>query len=111
MSNNNDSRVLFSDFVNKNRGVVKRLDKRNVFEYEGSVYAFSLSNNGYAECRQFYSDCDRLLTLDYKTMKMYDIPKEHLEVDTKPNRITPAGHKAFTAVCEFDKSFVSNLKV
>lgn len=110
MSMNNSSREIFNNFIAANPQY-KREMNRNVFIRGGVKYAFSVSTSGKAECRQFYEDCDHLLTLDYRTMKVYDIPREELNIHSSPNRITGSGLKAFTAKGDFDQDFESNIKV
>ena len=38
---NNISRLCFAQFIDKNKGKVKRVDSRNVLEMNGNLYAFS----------------------------------------------------------------------
>lgn len=111
MSINNESRVWFAEFIEQNKGVVSRVDKRNVFDCNGDRYAFSLSTKGYVECRQMYEDCNKLLTIDYNTMEIYEVGREILDVQSLPNRVTVKGVKAFTAKAPFSVAVVSKFKI
>lgn len=102
---NNISRLCFAQFLDKNKGRVKRVDSRNVLEMNGSLYAFSTTEKPVIECRQFYEDCSGVICFNIRSNKTYLVHLKDLHVDASPNRITAKGVKAFSVKAEQNKQY------
>jgi hypothetical protein len=108
---NNLSRIKFKEFLQKNTWL-KRVDSRNVCaDPFGNIYAFCIVQTDKIECRQFYADCTDLICLNVTSNKLLQIPREHLHIDVRPNRVTIGGCKAFTARAESKNAFAPALVI
>lgn len=112
MEANNVSRVLFKEFVEKNN-LTKDDSSRNVFVKDGKKIAFSLINNkkNFVECRQFYSDCDGLVSYDQVLNVLLEFDKSDLIISQKPSRISPNGVFAFNAKGDYSLAKKSSYKM
>jgi hypothetical protein len=111
MTNNNLSRKLFNEFLSKNPSLV-RVDSRNVFDANGTRYAFSINKfSKSVECRQFYEDCDALISLDLSKNVLIEFPRSALTISTRPTRVTANGIKAYDASCSTFTTTISDFVV
>lgn len=112
MTNNNLSRKLFKEFLAKNPELV-RVDTRNVFDDQnGKRYAFALNTSSrFVECRQFYQDCDALISLDVDKNVLVEVPRSVLNISAKPTRVTAGGLKAYDANCSTFTTTISEFVV
>jgi len=101
---NNESRKLFSQVCSKYD--LKRLGSRNVFKKGHTTIAVSISTGDHIECRQFYEDCDMLLSYHEPSLTWYLVHKDGLNIDTSPNRLTSKGVASYTAKCELQFQFI-----
>lgn len=109
MTKNNRSRAIFKLICEKNN--FNRDPNRNVFEKGGKTIAFSVSYKEYVECRQFYNDCDALLSYHTDSNKWLIVSRKTLTVSDKCNRISPNGKKSYSAKCELQLCKPINIKI
>lgn len=94
MDMNNLSKVLFKEFLN-----ITKLDRgkgnRQVVNFNGDKWQFSISTKERLECRQLYEDCKGFITFHLPTSNVYIC-----EVDDISNyvwsRTMKDGTKAFS---------------
>lgn len=87
IGNNNLSRALFKEFIERNRLSRPVRDSRNVVIVGDALYAFTIGDQN-QRCRQFYDDCDGIYI--YTDGVVAIVLREECEIGAI-TRITPQG--------------------
>lgn len=100
---NNVKSVLMQE-ASKFTGGKKDANK-NIIIVDDIRIGVSFSPGERAEIRQFYDGTDLFLTYSLKNGHWYLFPRKDLNMQTKVNRISTDGIKAYTATSQFNDKY------